>query len=81
MPSSPSPDAARFHLARDAARFHLAWLLWCFNEGYVTAEDRAISENWLLDDPATLHPDDAVLRPHLLAMADEVLAVLEAESG
>jgi hypothetical protein len=59
------------------ARTHLAWLIWCFNEGYVTAEDRAVSgPNWLLDDPATMHPDDAKLRPHLLTMADEVLGLL-----
>lgn len=58
------------------ARTHTAWLLWCISEGYTKAEDRAIEPNWLENDPTTLHPDDAELRPHLLAMADEVLAFL-----
>jgi hypothetical protein len=57
-------------------REHLAWLIWCMSEGYVKAEDRAILSNWLLDDPATLHPHDAELRPHLLGMADEILTSL-----
>ena len=57
-------------------REHVAWLLWCFHEGYVKAEDRAILTNWLLEDPSTLHPQDAALRPHLLAMADEVIEVV-----
>lgn len=59
---------------RSSARVHLAWLMWCYQQGYVKAEDRAGMTNWLLEDPMTLHPDDAALRPHLLAMADEVLA-------
>lgn len=57
-------------------REHLAWLMYCYQQGYVKAEDRAILANWLLDDPATLHPDDAALHPHLLAMADEILDAL-----
>jgi hypothetical protein len=56
------------------ARTRIAWLLWCLQQGYVKAEDRDILHNWLDDDPATLHPDDAEIRPHLLAMADEVIA-------
>jgi hypothetical protein len=32
--------------------------------------------NWLLEDPSTLHPDDALLRPQLLTMVDELLAAL-----
>ena len=67
--------------AYEDARLHLAWLLWCFNEGYVNAEDRAIMTNWLLADPANLHPDDVALRPHLLAMADEVLALIREVRG
>ena len=69
-PATPAPLPAG---AIEAARTHLAWLLWCFGEGYANAADRAILANWLLDDPATLHADDAALRPHLLEMADEVL--------
>ena len=56
--------------AKDA-RFHLAWLIWCYNEGYVKAEDRV--DNWLLHRPATLNHDDLRLRKDLLVMADEVL--------
>lgn len=51
--------------------------MWCFSQGYVTAADRAIMTNWLLEDPATMHPDDEALRSHLLAMADEIAAVAE----
>lgn len=61
------------------ARTHTAWLLWCISEGYENAEDRAGMTNWLEADPATLHDEDALLRPHLLAMADEVLALMKAE--
>lgn len=59
--------------AGETSRTHIAWLIWCFQQGYVKAEDRAILDNWLDDDPATLHPRDAELRPHLLALADEVI--------
>jgi hypothetical protein len=62
--------------ADQGVREHIAWLLWCIGEGYVNASDREGMTNWLLDDPATLHADDAALRPHLLAMADEVLAAI-----
>jgi hypothetical protein len=58
------------------AREHLAWLIWCFDQGYVNPRDRAILTNWLLDDPARLNPHDAKLRLQLLAMADEILALL-----
>lgn len=68
-------DQHRAH--RDKLRAHVGWLIWCYGQGYVKAEDRAPLTNWLLDDPVTLHPDDAALRPHLLAMADEVLATIE----
>lgn len=60
----------------EGAREHLAWLMWCFQEGYTNPADREYLDNWLLDDPSTLHPKDAELRPHLLTMADEVLARL-----
>lgn len=50
--------------------------MWCFQQGYVKAEDRAILTNWLLNDESTLHVDDLALKPHLLAMADEVLDAL-----
>jgi hypothetical protein len=59
------------------ARTHVAWLLWCLDQGYIKAEDRAILDNWLEEDPATLHPDDAEQRPHLRTMADEVIAAVK----
>ena len=61
-----------------STRTHIAWLLWCLDQGYENAADRAILTNWLEDDPATLHPDDAVRREHLLAMADEVISAVKA---
>ena len=77
---SASSDAA------EGARAHVAWLMWCLDQGYTNPEDRQVlidaaakrgeNANWLLDDPATLHPDDAAQRPHLLAMADEVIAAV-----
>lgn len=70
----------------EALRAHVAYLMWCLDQGYVSAEDREVLEeasrrqgepaNWLLEDPADLHPDDAARRPHLLAMADEVIAAV-----
>ena len=64
-----------------SARVHLAWLMWCFEEGYTKAEDRAILTNWLLRRNSSMHPNDIELRDNLLAMADEILAALEAERG
>jgi hypothetical protein len=73
----------------ETPRERLAWLMWCFQQGYVNAEDRAGMTNWLLEDPETLHPDnvklrslrlhpaDVKLRSHLLAMADEVLTLID----
>lgn len=60
----------------DALRAHVAWLLWCANQGYLNAVDRALTSNMFLEDPAGLHPDDLAERPHWLAMADEVLAAV-----
>lgn len=57
-------------------RKQVAWLLWCLDQGYENPADRAILHNWLDDDPATLHPDDAKLRPHLLGMADAIIAAV-----
>ena len=56
------------------ARTHLAWLMWCFEQGYRTPEDRAIMENWFGEhqDNAT----DETTRQSLLVMADEVFAEL-----
>jgi hypothetical protein len=58
-------------------RVLLAWLMWCYDQGYTNPADRAILENWLGADPATLHPDDVVKQQALLGMADEILALLD----
>jgi len=57
-------------------RTHLAWLIWCFCEGYGNAGDRAVLTNWVEGDPTKLTNEDVATRDHLLAMADEVLAIL-----
>jgi len=58
-------------------REHVAYLLWCIDEGYLTAGDRESGGgNWFADDPATLHPDDAETQRHLLLMADVLLGEL-----
>jgi hypothetical protein len=61
------------------AREHLAWLMWCYQEGYMLPEDRAPMTNWLLEPDVMLHPEDVAERDALLTMADEVLAALEGE--
>lgn len=58
-----------------AARTHLAYLMWCYGQGYVKAEDR-LGTNWIEEDAAQLHPDDVVLRERLLEMAGEILQAL-----
>lgn len=65
----------------DQLRCKVAWLMWCLDEGYVKEEDRAILSNWLLDDPATLTEHDRELRPALLAMADQVIALVAKQVG
>lgn len=70
-------DRPQTETTQTDARIHLAWLIWCYEQGYTLAEDREILSNWLLDDPASLHPDDLRDRGGLLAMADEVLALLD----
>lgn len=73
--SDPTPEMV------EAARCKVAWLMWCLNEGYIEASDRAIlSGNLFLEDPSKLHPDDAETRPGFLAMADQVLALAAALS-
>jgi len=60
-----------------SARVHLAWLMWCYQEGYTKAEDRAIMDNWMGE-----HQDNATdeqMRQDLLEMADEVLASMATE--
>ena len=60
-----------------SARVQLAWLMWCFQEGYRTAEDRAIMDNWFGEHQD--NEEDEATRQSLLSMADEILATWEAE--
>jgi hypothetical protein len=55
-------------------------LLWCANQGYLLAGDRAV----LSGGPDTFiadmqHPDDLAQLPCWLDMADQVLAAIDAE--
>lgn len=63
----------------EATRRKIAWLLWCANQGYLLAEDRADLTNHFEEDPSTLHPDDAAELPGWLEMADQVLAGIDSE--
>ena len=66
----------------ETPRERLAYLMWCFHEGYMKAEDRAVGEgNWLLLPVSDLHPDDVELRENLLAMADEILEAMQQFDG
>lgn len=60
-------------------RQQLAWLMWCYAEGYRTSEDRELMENWMGEHQD--NAEDEATRQTLLAMADEVLAALDAERG
>lgn len=60
-----------------ARLYAVAFLLWQIECGYIKAEDRAVSpENWMLEDPRTMHPDDAESVPGFLDAAREVIAVV-----
>lgn len=66
----------------DATREHVAWLLWCANQGYILAEDRAV----LNGGPETFvadmqHPEDRAKLPGWLDMADQVLAAIDTETS
>lgn len=65
----------------EATREHVAWLLWCANQGYILAEDRAVlgggPDTFLAD--MRQHPDDLAELPGWLDMADSVLAAIDAE--
>lgn len=64
----------------DELRAHVAWLLWCMDQGYINKEDRDVGDgNWLLTPDSELHPDDRAAKPHLLAMADEILREVRRE--
>jgi hypothetical protein len=55
----------------------VAYLMWQIGEGYIDPRDRAVvDDNWFTHDPSKMHPDDAARLPHLLTIADEVLAAI-----
>lgn len=56
------------------ARHQLAYLMWCYQQGYMNVEDRG--DNWMLEPDSALHVDDIMTKRILLAMADEVLAAM-----
>ena len=76
-PTPEVPTEYPIQRSRLRVREHIGWLIWCMDQGYVKAEDRAvIGANWLLEDEATLSDDDLDTKRDLLVMADEVLAAL-----
>lgn len=56
----------------EAAVTHLAWMMWCWDEGYRTVEDRALLDNWFGEHQD--NAEDERTRQQLLAMAREVLS-------
>lgn len=62
-------------------RTHLAWLMWCFQQGYVKAEDRVGMTNWVVLPDEELSLDDVITKENLLMMSDEVLAALAEETA
>lgn len=64
--------------ARFTPRQQLAWLMYCYQQGYTSPDDRAGLENWMADDPATLTDNDVRTQRGLLGMADEILATMDA---
>lgn len=63
----------------ETPRLKVAHLLWQVNQGYILAEDRALSANWMVEDPSTMHEDDARELPGWLDLADIVLAAISTE--
>jgi hypothetical protein len=74
-----SPDAGL--VERPDPIYEVAYLLWQVNQGYISAEDRAVGENWMYDDPAVMHPDDRASLPGWLDAAREVRAALLPSAG
>lgn len=61
-----------------AAIAEIGYLMWCFNQGYGLAEDRAIltGGNWLLEDDSLLHEDDVRDKYQLLDLAADLYAAV-----
>jgi hypothetical protein len=60
--------------ANESSVERVAYLLWQINQGYLTAEDRAVGTNWFTEPVEALHPDDLFMRAHWIAVAEEVIA-------
>ena len=60
-------------------RTEVAYLLWQIDQGYITAEDRAISTNWMHESEDRLHPDDVTSRKAFLEAADTLIEIMDAE--
>ena len=58
-------------------RYEIAWIIWCYQQGYKTAEDRAILHNWLRDDDSVLTKIDIKQRDDCLSMADLFIILAE----
>jgi hypothetical protein len=54
-------------------RYDAAYLIWCWQQGYIKPEDREGLTNWMRDDPVTLHPNDIRDRDACLLIADAVI--------
>lgn len=51
----------------------VGWLLYCANQGYLSAKDREGMHNWFLDDESTLTARDIELKNDFLGMAGQFL--------
>lgn len=66
-------------LGNATAAAEVGYLMWCFQQGYGLAEDRAIltGGNWLLTDDSLLHPDDVRDKAQLLALAADLIEAVK----
>jgi hypothetical protein len=56
-------------------RYEIAWRIWCWQQGYGKAEDRAIMDNWMRNDDERLTEKDMKDRDDCLSIADEVISL------
>lgn len=57
-------------------RYDIAWLIWCWRQDYVTAEDRERVANWLLGPESRMSAADIAMRDSCLLLADEIIEVV-----
>lgn len=60
-------------------RYELAWLIWAYQQGYMTPEDREDLKNWLRDPEDTMTPNDILQRDSFLEIADSFISVVKEE--